>query len=98
MSALEKAAAMVNHIGYPDELLDDDKFEKIYEKLDISEDNHLENTLNANHLNEDLSMGKLHTPRKETDWDAPGNAATVEAFHSWYANSLGKSIDLYFFF
>lgn len=35
-SALEKADAVVDHIGYPDELLDDKKLEEVFQSVNIN--------------------------------------------------------------
>lgn len=87
-NALEKAAKMATHIAYPDELIDDAKLDKFYEKLDISSDKYLENILNVTKFGTEFSFGRLRQPVNKTDWVTHGRPAIVNAFYSSIENSI----------
>ncbi|XP_076238812.1 M13 family metallopeptidase neprilysin 2 isoform X2 [Calliopsis andreniformis] len=87
-SALKKAASMATHIAYPDELLDDKKLEKFYEKLELSGDNYMKSILNLTLFGIDYTFGKLRKPVNKTDWLAHGRPAIVNAFYSSIENSI----------
>ncbi|KAI5630566.1 VLP3p-2, transcript variant X2 [Venturia canescens] len=87
-SALEKAASMSSHIAYPDELLDDDKIEKFYENLELSEGNYLESILNLTLFGTEYSFSKLRKPVNKTDWLSHARPAIVNAFYSSIENSI----------
>lgn len=87
-NALEKAAKMATHIAYPDELIDDAKLDKFYEKLEISSDMYLENILNVTKFGTEFSFGRLRQPVNKTDWVTHGRPAIVNAFYSSIENSI----------
>ncbi|XP_046983494.1 neprilysin-2-like isoform X1 [Schistocerca americana] len=86
--ALEKAKSMVAHIAYPDELLDDAKLDKFYEKLDISPALYLESVLNLSRFAVDYSFSRLREPVNKTEWTSHSNVATVNAFYDTLENSI----------
>ncbi|KAI5630642.1 VLP3p-1 [Venturia canescens] len=87
-NALEKAASMSTHIAYPDELLDDDKLEKYYESLELSESNYLESILNIRSFQTKYSFSQLRKPFNKTDWLSHGSSAVVNAFYAPFENSI----------
>lgn len=87
-SALEKAARLESHIGYPDELLDNELLEEYYKTLKIHTDEYL-----ASHLNIQLhyfSTGnsRLRKAVNKTDWVDHSNVAQVNAFYNPLENSI----------
>nr|KAF7394145.1 hypothetical protein H0235_016740 [Vespula pensylvanica] len=87
-SALDKAASMSSHIAYPDELLDDKKLEKFYEKLELTEGNYLESILNLTLFGIEYSFSRLRKPVNKSDWITHGKPAIVNAFYSSIENSI----------
>ncbi|KAK9304003.1 hypothetical protein QLX08_004498 [Tetragonisca angustula] len=87
-SALDKAASMTSHIAYPDELLDDEKLEQFYEKLELTTDNYLEGILNLTLFGVEYSFSKLRKPVNKSDWVTHGRPAIVNAFYSSIENSI----------
>ncbi|XP_017759283.1 PREDICTED: membrane metallo-endopeptidase-like 1 isoform X2 [Eufriesea mexicana] len=87
-SALNKAASMASHIAYPDELLDNNKLEEFYEKLELTTDNYLEGILNLTLFGVEYSFSKLRKPVNKSDWITHGRPAIVNAFYSSIENSI----------
>ncbi|EEB19488.1 endothelin-converting enzyme, putative [Pediculus humanus corporis] len=86
--ALEKAASMVTHIAYPDELLDVKKLEKFYDRLTVDPNYYLESVLNLTKFGTDYSFGRLRQPVNKTEWISHGRPAVVNAFYSGVENSI----------
>ncbi|KAF5280974.1 hypothetical protein FQR65_LT14898 [Abscondita terminalis] len=87
-NALAKADTITSYIGYPDELLDDDKVEKYYEPLNESVDNYLLAVTQfllfiANYYNK-----KLREPINKTDWIEHAYPTIVDGFHSRTENNI----------
>lgn len=87
-SALEKAKALTNHIGYPDELDDDKKLEEYFTALELDPDNFFLNSLKVNKFDLDYHFGKLHDPVNKTDWTMHTKAAVVNAQYAPLENSI----------
>lgn len=83
-AALEKAKAMVSHIGYPDELMDDSKLNKYYEGLTIDEEKYFESI----QLVANKTLNSFRKLVNKTDWETHSNVATVNAFYSSNQNSF----------
>lgn len=88
MNALNKAAAMVSHIAYPDELLDNKKLEEFYSRLDLSSDDYFGNVLNLTIFGTNFSFNRLRKPVNKTEWITHGRPAVVNAFYSSIENSI----------
>lgn len=88
--ALKKAKAITNHIGYPDELIDNSIIDKYYDDLELDSDNYLLNTLKANKFDVDNYYSKLYESVNKTDWREHSNVADVNAFYGFLENSIGK--------
>lgn len=86
--AKEKLHSMATHIGYPDEMLDNEKLAKYYEKLDINPDRYFESFLAMNIFGTDYSFNKLRKPVNKTDWVRHARPAVVNAFYSSLENSI----------
>ncbi|KAI5630567.1 VLP3p-3, transcript variant X1 [Venturia canescens] len=86
--ALNKATAMQSHIAYPDELLDDDKLENFYAKLELSGNHYFESVLKVTLFNTEYTLSQLRKPINKTEWLSHGSAAVVNAFYSAVKNSI----------
>lgn len=91
-SALTKANAMVTHIGYPDEIMDNKKLEEYYEDLEIDPDTYLESVLKMNIFGTNFSFNKLRKSVNKTDWQTHARPAIVNAFYSSIENSIRKFV------
>lgn len=87
-SALEKLNSMTTHIGYPDEITDDNKLSEYYESLDIEPSKYFESFLKMNIFGTDKSFNKLRLPVNKTDWVRHARPAVVNAFYSSLENSI----------
>ncbi|XP_055637521.1 neprilysin-2 isoform X1 [Toxorhynchites rutilus septentrionalis] len=88
-SALEKVASMVTHIGYPDELMDDNKIADYYKDLQFKkEDDYLTTILYMNQFGTTKAFRKLRLPVNKTDWITHSRPAVVNAFYSSIENSI----------
>lgn len=88
--AKRKAKAIVNHIGYPNELLNVSKIEEYYKNLEIADDNFLLNKLKLRIFITDYSHGKLREPVNKTDWETHSIPAVVNAGYTWLENGISK--------
>ncbi|KAH8264524.1 hypothetical protein KR038_009603, partial [Drosophila bunnanda] len=86
--AKEKLHSMATHIGYPDEMLDNEKLATYYAKLDIDPDKYFESFLGMNIFGTDYSFNKLRLPVNKTDWVRHARPAIVNAFYSSLENSI----------
>jgi len=77
-----KAKGMVEHIGYPPELLEMKKLKDLYEGLELSSDNYFENALNMTKFGTNYAFSKLREKVNKTDWVRHGRPAVVNAFYS----------------
>lgn len=76
-AATKKAKAITTHIGYPNELADNNKLEEYYRDLEIDSDNLLLNTLRLTAFYFDRSLNKLREPVNKTDWEEHSTPSTV---------------------
>uniref|UniRef100_A0A1B6DN65 Peptidase M13 N-terminal domain-containing protein n=2 Tax=Clastoptera arizonana TaxID=38151 RepID=A0A1B6DN65_9HEMI len=86
--AKEKAEAMVQHVGYPVELLDNSKIDEFYEKVELTGDLFFENLLNLTRFGWNYSISRLREVINKTDWRSHGYAAMVNAFYNPLENSI----------
>ncbi|XP_017046056.1 neprilysin-2 isoform X1 [Drosophila ficusphila] len=86
--AKEKLHSMATHIGYPDEMLDNEKLAKYYAKLDIDPDQYFQSFLGMNIFGTNYSFNKLRLPVNKTDWVRHARPAIVNAFYSSLENSI----------
>lgn len=86
--AIKKAKALTAHIGYPDELAENDKLEEYYRELEIEPDNLLLNTLRLEVFDLDNLFNKLRKTVNKTDWETHSIPSTVGAYYSSGENSI----------
>jgi len=86
--ALEKARGMVEHIGYPQELLEMPKLEELYNGLELHADAYLQNSLNMTKFGTNYAFSKLREKVNKTDWVRHGQPAIVNAYYSPLENSI----------
>lgn len=87
-AAVKKAKALTAHIGYPDELAENDKLEEFYRDLEIEPDNLLLNTLRIEVFDLDNLFAKLRKPVNKTDWETHSTPSSVGAYYSALENSI----------
>jgi predicted metalloendopeptidase len=83
-----KAQGMVEHIGYPSELLEMSKLEDLYYGLELSPNAYLGNALNMTVFGTNYAFSKLREKVNKTDWVRHGRPAVVNAFYSPLENSI----------
>lgn len=86
--ATKKAKAITTHIGYPNELADNNKLEKYYRDLEIEPDNLLLNTLRLTAFYFDKTLNKLREPVNKTDWETHSIPSTVGAYYRATENAI----------
>lgn len=91
-AALLKLAAMVAHIGYPDELGDDRTLSEYYRNLDVEADKYLESVLRVNRFDAEYEFVQLRRPVNKTDWVKHAKVATLNALYRPAENSISKEI------
>ena len=79
---------MVEHIGYPSELLEMSKLEDLYAGLELSPNAYLGNALNMTVFGTNYAFSKLREKVNKTDWIRHGRPAVVNAFYSPLENSI----------
>ena len=95
VSALAKVKSMVTHIGYPDELMDDQKLIDFYKNITVDENKYLESILKINIFGTNRAFNKLREPVNKTDWITHAKPAVVNAFYSSIENSIRKFSKLF---
>lgn len=90
--AIKKAKALTTHIGYPNELADNNNLEEYYRDLEIEPDNLLLNTLRLTVFQTDRVFNKLRKPVNKTDWETHSKPSVVNAYYSSIENSIRTSI------
>ncbi|XP_058117957.1 neprilysin-2-like [Anopheles ziemanni] len=89
VSALEKVSTMVNHIGYPDELMDDGKIADYYKDLELKPGStYLNSILNIAKFDTTMENKRLRLPINKTDWIDHSKPAIVNAFYNSVENSI----------
>lgn len=86
--SIKKAKTLTTHIGYPDELAENDKLEEYYRDLEIEPDNLLLNTLRIEAFDLDNLFSKLRKPVNKTDWETHSTPSTVGAYYNSLENSI----------
>lgn len=88
--AVKKANAITTHIGYPNELADNNKLEEFFRDLEIAPDNLLLNTLRLSVFDDDYTFGQLRKAVNKTDWVTHSKPALVNALYSSLENSIRR--------
>lgn len=87
--AIRKANAMNFHIGYPDELTNDDKLNEHYHGLKLQTDSIFHSTLSIRKFNQNHRSAEYRLPIDRNDWrDLSIRAALVNAFNIEQHNSI----------
>ncbi|KAH8310551.1 hypothetical protein KR044_001900, partial [Drosophila immigrans] len=89
--AKKKLLSMANHIGYPDEILDNEELAKYYDKLEIHPDKFFESYLAIKMFDTNYSFNLLRLPVNKTDWVRHALSSDLNAFYSVEENSIGLS-------
>lgn len=89
-AALTKIEKMEKHVGYPNELMDDEKLIKLYENLDIPPNEYLKSVLNLIKFRVRSEMEKFRLPINKTDWETHADVAIANAYYSWLENGMCK--------
>ena len=87
-AAIEKAEAMVTHIGYPPELLDMSKLDDLYKGLQLNANDYYGNALRSTMFGTNYAFSKLRESVDKMDWVRHGRPAVVNAFYSPLENSI----------
>uniref|UniRef100_A0A1Y1M379 Peptidase M13 N-terminal domain-containing protein n=1 Tax=Photinus pyralis TaxID=7054 RepID=A0A1Y1M379_PHOPY len=87
-SALDKAALLESHIGYPDELLDDEILGKYHETLKVDPDEYFSSHLNIQLHSLSVTNSGLREAVNKTSWIDHSNVAQVNAFYNPLENSI----------
>lgn len=88
--AIKKAKSLTTHVGWPNELAENDKLEEFYRDLEIEPDDLLLNTLRIEVFDLDNLFAKLRKPVNKTDWETHSTPSTVGAYYSSVENSISK--------
>ncbi|KAH8393938.1 hypothetical protein KR215_008612 [Drosophila sulfurigaster] len=88
LEAKNKLHKMATYIGYLDELLDNEKLTKYYEKLEIDPDKYLKSYLAFNIFQTNYIFNKLRLPVNKTDLADDAHSTEVNASYSPDGNSI----------
>lgn len=97
LAASNKVDAIVTHIGYPDELYDDQKLEEYHKTIDFHPTNYLASILNINKFYMNYEFDSLRKTVNKTDWISHSSPTFINAFYSFEENSIGLYFLVFFF-
>lgn len=87
--ALKKLKKMDSRVGYPDELLNDEKMIAFYESAEFEEsDDYLESILKLTKFVTNRTYNRLRVPQNKTNWFVYANPADVNAHYSKSLNDI----------
>lgn len=87
-AALAKVEKMEEHVGYPNELMDDSKLITFFKDLQIPSDQYLKSVLNLHKFRVASEMSKFRLPINKTDWEMHSDVAIANAYYSWLENGM----------
>lgn len=90
-AALFKVKKMQNHIGYPNELIDDKMLIESHKGLVIHKREYLKSVLNLNHFRLTTETKKFREIINKTHWEKHSDVAIADAYYSWNENSIRKN-------
>lgn len=90
LAASNKVDAITTHIGYPDELYDNNKLNEFHRTVVINQSNYLESILNINKFYMSYEFDSLRKPVNKTDWITHSSPTFINAYYSFEENSIGK--------
>lgn len=89
--AIRKAEAMLFDIGYPDELVDDDKLNEYYLDLELQNDSLFHNVLRIRKFHQMHNIKQYREPIDKKDWrEHATRTAIVNAFNIPQHNTIRK--------
>lgn len=89
--AIRKAEAMLFDIGYPDELVDDEKLDEYYHDLELQNDSLFHNVLRIRKFQQMHQIKQYHEPIDKKDWrEHATRTAVVNAFNIPQHNTIRK--------
>lgn len=88
-AAIRKLDLMTSHIGYADEILDDEKLSDYYEQLDIHPEKFFSSIMNINGFFAAKQFKVLREPVNKTSWYMYESPTTVNAFYDSNRNGIG---------
>lgn len=96
-AAIKKAKAMSTYVGYPDELMDNDKLEEYYSGLELDSNCYFRSVLRIRKFElrkkiYDQIEVKPIRRNKTNDWVSHSESAHVNAFYSRLENSIGMTL------
>ncbi|XP_054160650.1 neprilysin-2-like isoform X2 [Oppia nitens] len=86
--AKDKAMAITSYIGYPDELMDNEKIADLYKNLELQPNNYFKNVQNLRRWSTDYAFNQLRKPNLKGDWRKHARAAVVNAYYNALENSI----------
>lgn len=90
-AAMSKAIAMNFDIGFPDELIDDNKLNEYYDGLELHPNSVLENIMRVNQFLGKRKKRRLHKPIDRREWsERASRLTTVDAFYGVSQNTICK--------
>lgn len=87
-AGLRKVEAMHNHIGYPNELMDDKMLIEFYKDIKLEPNEYLKSIMKLNRFRLTSEMEKLRRPVNKTDWETHSEVAVANAYYVWLENSI----------
>lgn len=91
VAAISKALAMNFDIGFPDELLDDQKLNDYYDGLELHSSSLLMNVMRVNQFYGNLKKRHLRMPIDRHEWTERAKRTTkVDAFYGVSQNTICK--------
>lgn len=90
-AAIDKVGTVDYHIGYPNELADNNKLEEHYSGLELDPNSYLQSLLRIRNFEINNFISKLRQPVNKTDWESHSMPAIVNAFYSSLENSIRKA-------
>lgn len=92
--ALKKLKNMESYIGYPDELMDEEKVEEeMKDLLHINVHNFYESSFKILKYTSDKSNGDIRKPSNKFKWTDIANSAFINAHYYINKNSIGKKVN-----
>lgn len=90
-AAIAKALAMHFHIAYANELIDDNKLQEHYNRLELHADSLLHSIMEIRKFRNQHLVEQLRKPINKTDWETHSMITAVNAFYSHTENSIRRS-------
>lgn len=88
-AAISKAIAMNFDVGFPNELLDDDKLNEYYFGLELHPNALMDNVMRVNQFLGHRKKQQLHTKVGRHDWiERAGRITKVDAFYGFSQNTI----------